>query len=94
MEKLLTIKEAITRRYHTIQEWDKKGLIRVVRTSRGRRRFKKLLKMVMQRKVSKIIIIYPDSSLDLNKDFCSFFGTEIEVINGDAYTSPQKEMVK
>jgi len=163
MEKLLTIKEAkllLGVTTHTIQEWDKKGLIRVVRTPGGRRRipeseilrirgeenkrevlgyarvssqsqkddlerqieliksrgvdniltdigsglnekrrnFKKLLKMVMQRKVSKIIITYPDRltrfGFETLKDFCSSFGTEIEVINGDAYKSPQEEMVK
>ena len=71
-----------------------------VRTPGGWRRFsfKKLLKMVMQHKVSKIIITYPDRltrfGFETLKDFCSFFGTEIEVINEDAYTSPQEEMVK
>ena len=163
MEKLLTIKEAkllLGVTTHTIQEWDKKGLIRVVRTPGGRRRipeseilrlqgeenkrevlgyarvssqsqkddlerqieliksrgvdniltdigsglnekrrnFKKLLKMVMQRKVSKIIITYPDRltrfGFETLKDFCSSFGTEIEVINEDTYKSPQEEMVK
>ncbi|MHC1610354.1 MAG: MerR family DNA-binding transcriptional regulator, partial [Candidatus Methanospirareceae archaeon] len=41
MEKLLTIKEAkllLGVTTHTIQEWDKKGLIRVIRTPGGRRR--------------------------------------------------------
>jgi len=41
MEKLLTIKEAkllLGVTTHTIQEWDKKGLIRVVRTPGGRQR--------------------------------------------------------
>ncbi|MHC1610828.1 MAG: MerR family DNA-binding transcriptional regulator, partial [Candidatus Methanospirareceae archaeon] len=41
MERLLTIKEAkllLGVTTHTIQEWDKKGLIRVIRTPGGRRR--------------------------------------------------------
>jgi len=63
-----------------------------------RRNFKKLLKMLMQRKVSKIIITYPDRltrfGFETLKDFCFSFGTEIEVINEEAYKSPQEEMIK
>ncbi len=63
-----------------------------------RRNFKKLLKMVMQREISKIVISYPDRltrfGFETLKEFCLAFGTEIEVINEDVYTSPQEEMVK
>lgn len=63
-----------------------------------RHNFKKLLKMIMRNEVSKIVISYPDRltrfGFETLKEFSSSFGTEIEVINEDAYTSPQEEMVK
>lgn len=63
-----------------------------------RRNYKKILRLVMQRKISKIIISYPDRltrfGFETLIEFCSAFGTEIEVINEDVYTPPQEEMVK
>jgi len=63
-----------------------------------RRNFKKLLRMVMRREISKIVISYPDRltrfGFETLRDFFLSFGTEIEVINEDVYASPQEEMVK
>jgi len=59
--------------------------------------FLKLLEMVSERKVSKIIVAYEDRLTrfgfeTLRKLFLTF-GTEIEVINHEEKT-PQKELVK
>ena len=63
-----------------------------------RRNYKKILRLVMQREIAKIVISYPDRLTRLGfetlKEFCSAFGTEIDVIKEDTYTSPQEEMVK
>jgi putative resolvase len=63
-----------------------------------RRNYKKLLKMVMDRKVSKIIITYPDrlTRFGFNTliDYFSYFGVEVEVINENTYQAPQEELVK
>jgi putative resolvase len=63
-----------------------------------RRNYKKLLRMVTQRKIEKIVITYPDRltrfGFETLKEFFSTFGAEIEVINEDVYTSPHEEMVK
>jgi len=163
MEKLYTIKEAkqlLGVQTKAIQIWDRKGMIRVVRTPGGRRRvpeseilriqgkeekegmiigyarvsslsqkddlerqialiknkgvenvltdigsglnekrrnYKKILKMIMRNEISKIVISYPDRltrfGFETLIEFCSTFGTEIEVINEDIYKSPQEEMV-
>ena len=164
MEKLYTIKEAkelLGVQTHTIQIWDKKGKIRVIRTPGGRRRipeseilrirgeerrergiigyarvssqsqrddlerqvtviksrgvetiltdigsglnerrrnFKRLLRLVMEKKISKIVITYPDRltrfGFETLRTFCEDYGVEIEVVNGDIYKSTQEEMIK
>jgi putative resolvase len=63
-----------------------------------RRNFKKLLKMVMNRQVSKIIITYPDRltrfGFDTLTDYFSYFGVNVEIINENVYKSPQEELVQ
>jgi putative resolvase len=63
-----------------------------------RRNYKKLLKMVMSREVSKIIITYPDrlTRFGFNTliDYFTYFDVSVEVINENVYQSPQEELVK
>ncbi len=62
-----------------------------------RRNFKKLLKMVMNREVSKVIIVYPDRltrfGFKILEEFFKSYGTEIVVINKRAKT-PQEELIE
>ena len=62
-----------------------------------RRNFKKLLKMVINKEVSKIIIAYPDRLTRLGfkilEDFFKSYGTEIIVINKEEKT-PQEELIE
>lgn len=63
-----------------------------------RRNYKKLLKMVMNRDVSKIIITYPDRltrfGFNTLMDYFTYFDVSVEVINENTYQSPQEELVK
>jgi len=62
-----------------------------------RRNFQKLLKMVMNREVSKVAIAYPDRLTRFGfktlKEFFKSYGTEIVVINHEE-KSPQEELVE
>ena len=62
-----------------------------------RRNFKKLLKMVMNREVSKVIVAYPDRltrfGFKILEEFFKSYGTEIVVINKRAKT-PQEELIE
>lgn len=62
-----------------------------------RRNFKKLLKIVMNKEVSKVIIAYSDGltrfGFKILEDFFKSYGTEIVVINKRAKT-PQEELVE
>ncbi len=62
-----------------------------------RRNFKKLLKMVINREVSKVIIAYPDRltrfGFKILEEFFKSYGTEIVVINEKAKT-PQEELIE
>lgn len=63
-----------------------------------RRNYKKLLKMVMNREISRVIITYPDRltrfGFDTLTNYFSYFGVDIEVINENVYKSPQEELVQ
>ena len=63
----------------------------------NRRDFQKLLKMVMNKKVSKVIIAYPDRltrfGFKILEDFFESYGTEIVVINHEEKSS-QEELVE
>lgn len=62
-----------------------------------RRNFQKLLKMGMNKEVSKVIVAYPDRLTRFGfktlEDFFKSYGTEIVVINKKAKT-PQEELVE
>ena len=62
-----------------------------------RKNYKKLLKMVINREVEKVIITYPDRltrfGFETLKEFFKSYGTEIIVIN-KKYRTPQEELVE
>jgi len=62
-----------------------------------RRSFQKLLRMVMNREVSKVIVAYPDRLTRFGfktlKEFFKSYGTEIVVINREEKT-PHEELVE
>ena len=62
-----------------------------------RRNFLKLLKMVMRKEVSKVIIAYPDRLTRFGfktlEEFFKSYGTEVVVINKEEKT-PQEELVE
>ena len=62
-----------------------------------RRKFQKLLKMVMNKEVSKVIVAYPDRLTRFGfktlEEFFKSYGTEIVVINKEEKT-PQEELVE
>ena len=62
-----------------------------------RRNFKKLLKMVMNKEVSKVVITYPDRltrfGFKILEEFFKSYGTEIVVINKEE-KSPQEELIE
>ena len=62
-----------------------------------RRNFKKLLKMVINREVSKVVIAYPDRltrfGFKILEEFFKSYGTEIVVINKEE-KSPQEELIE
>lgn len=64
----------------------------------NRRNFKKLIKLILNNEVSKVIISYPDRltrfGYDTLKEIFYHFGTEIETINESVYHTPQEEMVE
>ena len=62
-----------------------------------RRNFKELLKMVMNKEVSKVVIAYPDRltrfGFKILEEFFKSYGTEIVVINKEEKT-PQEELIE
>ncbi|WP_421078618.1 IS607 family transposase [Methanothermococcus sp. Ax23] len=62
-----------------------------------RKNYKKLLKMVINREVEKVIITYPDRltrfGFETLKEFFKSYGTEIIVIN-KKYKTPREELVE
>jgi len=62
-----------------------------------RRNFQKLLKMVMNKEVSKVVIAYPDRLTRFGfktlEDFFKSYGTEIIVINKEG-RSPREELIE
>jgi len=63
-----------------------------------RKNFQKLLKMVMDKKVSKVIITYPDRLTRFGfktlQQFFQNYGTEIIVINQEEEKEPKEELVE
>ena len=62
-----------------------------------RRNFRKLLKIVMNKEVSKVVVAYPDRltrfGFKILEEFFKSYGTEIVVINKKAKT-PQEELIE
>ena len=62
-----------------------------------RRNFKKLLEMVMNKEVSKIVVAYPDRltrfGFKILEEFFKSYGTEIVIISNRAKT-PQEELIE
>ena len=62
-----------------------------------RRNFQKLLKMVMNKEVSKVVVAYPDRltrfGFRILQEFFRSYGTEIVVVNHEE-KSPQEELVE
>ena len=62
-----------------------------------RRNFKKLLKMVINKEVSKVVVAYPDRltrfGFKIIEEFFKSYGTEIVVINKKEKT-PQEELIE
>jgi len=63
-----------------------------------RKNYQKLLKMIVERKLSKIVISYPDRltrfGFSTLESFCSSFGVKIEILNDNVYRTPQEELVQ
>jgi len=63
----------------------------------NRRNFQKLLKMVMNKEISKVVVAYPDRLTRFGfktlEEFFKSYGTEIVVINREEKT-PQEELVE
>jgi putative resolvase len=63
-----------------------------------RKNYQKLLKMIIERKLTKIVISYPDRltrfGFSTIESFCSSFGVKIEVLNDNVYKTPQEELVQ
>jgi len=88
----------LIRRYAKEREWDVEILKDVGSgLKEDRRNFQKLLKMVMNKEVSKVVIAYPDRLTRFGfktlEGFFKSYGTEIVVINHKE-KSPQEELVE
>jgi putative resolvase len=64
----------------------------------NRKNYQKLLKMIVDRKLSKIVISYQDRltrfGFSTLESFSSSFGVKIEVLNDNIYKTPQEELVQ
>ncbi len=63
-----------------------------------RRNYHKLIQMILNHQIQKIIITYPDRltrfGFDTFQQFCASYGTYVEVLNDALYKSPQEEIVQ
>ena len=64
----------------------------------NRKNYQKLLKMIVERKLSKIVISYQDRltrfGFSTLESFCSSFGVKIEILNDNLYKTPREELVQ
>jgi putative resolvase len=64
----------------------------------NRKNYRKLLNMIVERKLSKIVIVYPDRltrfGFSTLESFCGSFSVKIDVLNETIYTTPQEELVQ
>ena len=63
-----------------------------------RKNYQRLFKMVIDRKITRIIVACPDRltrfGFSTLESFCNSFGVVIEVMNDNQYTTPQEELVQ
>ena len=88
----------LIRRYAKERGWEIEALKDVGSgLKEDRRNFQKLLKMVMNKEVSKVVIAYPDRLTRFGfktlEGFFKSYGTEIVVVNHEG-KSPQEELVE
>ena len=64
----------------------------------NRKNYRKLLKMIVERKLSKIVIVYPDRltrfGFSTLESFCSSFSVKIDILNENIHATPQEELVQ
>jgi len=100
-----TQKDDLNRQIQTIKEFAKeKGWnIEILKDigsglNEKRKNYQKLLKMVTNKEVSKVIITYPDRlarfGFETLKTLFQAFGTEIIVINGELQKEPREELIE
>ena len=100
-----TQKDDLNRQVRTIKEFAKeKGWdIEILKDigsglNEKRKNYQKLLKMVTNKEVSKVIITYPDRltrfGFETLKTLFQAFGTEIIVINGELQKEPREELIE
>jgi len=100
-----TQKDDLNRQVQTIKEFAKeKGWdIEILKDigsglNEKRKNYQKLLKMVTNKEVSKVIITYPDRltrfGFETLKTLFQAFGTEIIVINGELQKEPREELIE
>ncbi|USG99703.1 IS607 family transposase [Thermococcus argininiproducens] len=100
-----TQKDDLNRQVQTIKEFAKeKGWdIEILKDidsglNEKRKNYQKLLKMVTNKEVSKVIITYPDRLTRFGfktlKTLFQAFGTEIIVINGELQKEPREELIE
>lgn len=63
-----------------------------------RKNYRKLIQMVTNRQVQKIVVTYPDRLTRFGfatlQQFCASYNASIEVLNEKLYTTPQEELVQ
>lgn len=100
-----TQKDDLNRQAQTIKEFAKeKGWdIEILKDigsglNEKRKNYQKLLKMVTNKEVSKVVITYPDRltrfGFETLKTLFQAFGTEIIVINGELQKEPREELIE
>jgi putative resolvase len=97
-----TQKDDLERQKQLIRSYAENGEIQILSDvgsglNENRRGFLRLLEMVTERKVSKVIIVYEDRltgfGFETLRKVFQVFGTEIEVINSEE-KAPQEELVE
>ena len=66
--------------------------------SERRRNYRKLIQLILNRQIQKIVLTYPDRltrfGFNTFQQFCESNGTQIEVLNDTLYKTPQEELVQ
>jgi len=66
--------------------------------SEKRRNYCKLIQLILTHQIQKIVVTYPDRLTRFGfatfQQFCTSYGTRVEVLNDPLYKSPQEELVQ